>query len=241
MTIQPKEFFIEKVAEELGISEQTRVIDLGSGQSRNFVSLLQRFPKLTYVGVEPKKEDAEMARVLLKKFPNVKIYNQLAYEPLPDEASFDICLSFSVLEHVKQIERFLENSVRITKQLGYIIHRYDLGHALYPSNLKERFQVFLGNKLPFLLSEHKFVRYLDPEFVQKTLERYGAQVAKITYHQMPNHKRFLHTFLADSEEKKILAKHILQWEFDISPYLMEMNKKTRELLFPSVVLWARKK
>lgn len=239
--MQPKEFFIEHVAGELGVGEATRIVDLGSGQSRNFLPLLERFPKLSYVGVEPRKEDADAARMLLSRFPNVRIYNQLAYEPLPDESPFDICVSLSVLEHVKQIDRFLKNSVRLTKSGGYIIHRYDLGHALSPSSLKERLQVFLGNTIPSILPEHKFVRYLDPDVVVKILEESGAPVERITYHQMPNHKRFLQTFVADSEEKKALTERILQWELDVSPHLSDMSKTEREALFPAIAVWAQKR
>ncbi len=238
--MQPKEFFIEHLVRELGMGEATRIVDLGSGQSRNFLPLLERFPKLSYVGVEPRKEDADAARVLLSRFPNARIYNQLAYEPLSDEAPFSVCISLSVLEHVKHLERFLKNSVQLTKSGGHIIHRYDLGHALSPSSLKERLQVFLGNNLPFLLSEKKYVCYLNPEKVGHILEREGAHVTKTTYHQMPNHKRFLQTFVADSEEKKVLAEKIIQWEFDISPHLSSMKKKEREALFPAIALWAQK-
>lgn len=241
MVMQPKEFFIEHIARELGIGEATRIVDLGSGQSRNLLPLLERFPKLSYVGVEPRKEDADAARALLSHFPNTRIYNQLAYEPLPDEAPFDICVSLSVLEHVKHLERFLKNSIQLTKSGGHIIHRYDLGHALSPSSLKERLQVFLGNNLPFLLSEKKYVCYLDPEKVGRILEREGAHVMRTTYHQMPNHKRFLQTFVADTKEKKELVEKILQWEFDVSPYLSGMSKTEREVLFPAIAVWAQKR
>ncbi len=239
--MNPKEFFIAHIAQELGVGQATRIVDLGSGQSRNFLPLLKRFPKLLYVGVEPRKEDADAAQALLSHFPNARIYNQLAYEPLPDEAPFDICVSLSVLEHVKHLEWFLKNSVRLTKNGGHIIHRYDLGHALSPSSLKERLQVFLGNNLPFLLSEKKYVCYLDPEKVGHILEREGAHVTHTTYHQMPNHKRFLQTFVADSEEKKALTERILQWELDVSPHLSGMSKTEREALFPAIALWAQKR
>ncbi|GMU73912.1 MAG: hypothetical protein AMXMBFR44_1110 [Candidatus Campbellbacteria bacterium] len=238
--MQPKEFFIERIARELEVGETTRIVDLGSGQSRSFLPLLERFPKLSYIGIEPRKEDADTARALLSRFPNVRIYNQLAYEPLRNEAQFDLCVSLSVLEHVKQIERFLKNSVQLTKSGGYIIHRYDLGHSLLPSSLKERLQVFLGNNLPFLLSEKKYVCYLDPEKVRQILKQEGAQVTRMTYHQMPNHKRFLKTFIADTEEKKALAERVLQWEFDVSPYLLHMPKSEREILFPAIAVWAQK-
>lgn len=239
--MDPKVFFLEKVAETVGVSNGTRLLDMGSGESKNFIPLLEKFPNLAYVGVEPSKEVADCARETLKRFPNARVYNQLAYESLPNEAPFDVCVSLSVLEHVKQLETFLKNSVAMTKRGGHIIHRYDLGHALSPSSLKEKIQVFLGNHVPTLLPEHKFVRYLSPDTVRHILENNGAYVERITYHQMPNHKAFLRSFTPQNPQEKQFARDILEWEFSVSPSLTHMSQETREALFPAVALWAVKK
>jgi SAM-dependent methyltransferase len=235
-----KQFFIETMAEDAGITEVTRIVDLGSGRSKNVVPLLEKFPNLTYIGVEPRKEDADAARELLKRFPNARVYNQLAYDPLPNEAPFDVCMSLSVLEHVKYLELFLKNSINLTASGGHIVHRYDLGHALHPSSLKERVQVFLGNRFPALLSEYKFVQYLDPDVVTDVMQKNGAPVDRITYHQMPNHKAFLKSFTPHDARGRDLAREICAWEFRISPYLSGIEKGTRESLFPTIALWARK-
>lgn len=239
--MQSKEFFLSKLEESYDFSGGTiSILDLGSGESRSVVPLLKRYPQMRYVGVEPSETAAATARTLLTPFPNARVYTQLAYEPLADEAPFDIVLSLSVLEHVKQLDRFLENSVAMTKSGGHIVHRYDLGHSLYPSSLKERLQVFLGNHFPKLLPEHKFVRYVDPDDVVKTLERSGARVTKITYHQMPDHKRFSKEFVPSSGEARQCAERVMDWEFDISPHLGVMPKARREMLFPTICIWAVK-
>lgn len=240
--LQPKEFFIEKLEHDLQIDENTKILDLGSGWSKNFLPLLKKFPRLNYVGVEANPKDAEKAREILKDYKNVKIYNQLAYSPIPGCVGyFDVCLSFSALEHVKQLDEFLVNSINSVKPGGYIIHRYDLGHALHPVSLKEKVNVFIGNNFPRLLPEHKFLCYLDERKVCSILESHGAVVNNVSYHQMPNHKDFLKNFPTDSVEKKLLAQEILEWEFKVSPFLSELDKAKREKLFPAVTIWAQRK
>lgn len=239
--MQPKEYFLQKIVDHIGPTiDHASLLDLGSGQSRNFIPLLTRHPNMTYVGVEPSARDAEVARELLRPFPNARVYTQLAYEPVTGEQPFDICLSLSVLEHVKQLDRFIENSVRMTKQGGHIIHRWDLGHSLHPSSFKERFQVFLGNHLPLVLPEHKFVRYVDSEEVSRLLATHGARVITTTYHQMPSHKEFLKYFATNTPEKEQLADDLLGWESAVSPHLDTIPKRVRERLFPSICVWAVK-
>lgn len=238
--MQPKEHFLERLAEHVGPAiDHYSLLDLGSGQSKNFNPFFKRHPELTYVGVEPDPNEASIARRLLSGYPRATIHNRLAYDSVPG-APFDICLSLSVLEHVKQLERFLENSVAMTKRGGHIIHRYDLGHALYPSSPKERFQVFLGNTVPALLPEHKFVRYVDPDDVVRMLEHLGARVTRVTYHQMPDHKRFSKEFIPASDEAHRCTRELMDWEFTISPHLSSMPKARRELLFPTICIWAVK-
>lgn len=238
--LQPKEHFIEKLEQLLSINNHTKILDLGCGQSKNILPLLQKMPDLQYVGVEPKPQDAQAAMENIKSFHNAKIYNQLAYTPTKEQ-DFDVCISLSVLEHVKQLEKFLVNSVQSVKTGGHIIHRYDLGHALYPASWKEKLNIFLGNNFPKILPEDKFVRYLDQKEVITILENNGAKVKKITYHQMPNHKAFLKYFQTDTDDALKLAKDILEWEFKVSPLILDMNKQQRELLFPAITIWAEKK
>lgn len=224
----------------VGIAENMKILELGSGQSRAILCLLNKFPKLTYVGVEPNAEDAKVARELLKNFPNAKIFNRLAYEKIEGYENFDVCFSLSVLEHVKRLDEFLAASVASVKRGGYVIHRYDLGHSLYPSSLKEKVQVFIGNNFPQYLPESKFARYVDEKTVCSMLENAGAKTQNITYHQMPSHKAFLKYFNADTREKKTLQKEILFWEDKVSPFLSEMDKKEREYLCPTIAVWAKK-
>lgn len=239
--IEPKKYFMEQVASELGFNNQLKILELGSGQSRAILPLLQQFPEMVYVGVEPSSKDAVVAAELVKPFKNAKIINSFAYEKLPGAELFDVCISLSVLEHVKQLEKFLVNSIESVKSGGNIIHRYDLGHALYPNSLKEKIQIFFGTHFPKILPEHKFVRYLSEDEVRNVLLSQGVQIQKMTYHQMPNHKAFLKQFNPHTPEQIQITKEIFDWEIKVSPFLGEMKVKQRELLFPTITFWGVKK
>ncbi|MFH1170776.1 MAG: methyltransferase domain-containing protein [Candidatus Vogelbacteria bacterium] len=236
-----KKYFLSKLEPFISQLAIPRILDLGSGRSENFVELLKKFPNLHYVGIEPNKSDADIARRVLAEFNNAKIINDLAYKLPIEERDFDICISLSTLEHVKDLKTFLKTSVESVKSGGVIIHRYDLGHALHPSSFKERFQVFVGNNFPWLLPESKFVSYVDCNWVVKELEYLGAKVFQTTYHQMPNHKAFLKLFKQDTEKKISLANTIIEWEFAVSPEIASWPKKNREKLFPCLAVWAHKK
>ena len=222
-------------------NKNIKILDLGCGQSRNFLPLLQRYPALTYVGIEPNERDASIASGLLQQHKNARILNQYAYTRPAGYEEFDICISLSAIEHIKRLDTFLENSVQCTRRGGKIIHLYDLGHALYPKTAKERLHVFLGNTCPALLPEKKFVRYVKEEEVCEALSRCGADITDITYHQMVSHKSFLKIFQADNHEKAALAEEMVEWEFKISKYLKELSARQRERLFPSICIWAARK
>jgi SAM-dependent methyltransferase len=233
-----KEVFVEHL-ESLLPSKGARILELGSGRSTAVVDLLERRPDISYTGIEPYKKDYEYARDTIGSLPNVRLINELAYD-IGGESSFDLCFSLSVLEHVKQLERFLSEGVKAVKSGGHIVHRYDLGHSLHPSSLKERFQVFLGNRMPQVLPEHKFVRHLDPDLVVALLKKQGADTQRISYHQMPQHKT-LFKHLAATPENFALERELSEWEFNISPSLSTVPKSLREKLFPAIAVWAKKR
>ncbi len=237
-----KILFLEKIEHLIAEDNNFKILDLGCGQSKNFLPLFEKYPNLNYLGIEPISRDATLAAEILKKYPNAKIINQLAYDKPKgyESEQFDLCFSLSVLEHVKKLDIFLLNSINMVRSGGQLIHFYDLGHSLHPSSFKEKFQIFLGNSLPWILPELKFAAYVDQNKVKSYLENNGVTVEKITYHQMPSHKEFAKSFTVDTDAKKEILKKIFDWEFEVSKYLSEIEQLRREWLFPSVCIWARK-
>lgn len=214
-----------------------KILEMGSGTSAAIRYILEKSDSdIIYTGIEP-SNTIEVARKNLKDFKNVTLRKEFGYHADANE-QFDIVLSLSVLEHVKNLSSFIETSARYARKGGMVVHLYDLGHSLYPGSLKERFQVFLGNNLPFLLSELKFVRYVSPREVSHLCEKYGLSVTHISYHQMPSHKAFIKQLKKEPAEVLQISKAIFECEALLSKNIENTIKK--ELLFPSVCVWSTK-
>jgi SAM-dependent methyltransferase len=235
-----KTSFIEKIIQHSGLAHP-RILELASGTARHIEPILKAHPEYTYVGVEPYLPSFEKAEAAIGDLPNATLYNQLAYGDVEgiEPESFDIVFSLSALEHIKNLEAFITLSARYAKTGGLVVHRYDLGHALYPGTLKERIQVLIGNTFPALLPENRFVRYVPQEEVETLLVRAGCTVERRTYHNMPNHR----AFEKHAETDKVLkeaAEALVAWEYQYEDLFLHLPTLARERLFPAVAIWARK-
>ncbi|MFM2381852.1 MAG: Methyltransferase domain [Candidatus Parcubacteria bacterium] len=240
-----KEFFFDvAILEAMGgnLQQPLRVLELGCGTAKYVPAMIEKYPNLTYVGVEPIDASFARAQKNLNNVLRTQVVHQLGYDTIEsvDVASFDLVISFSVLEHVKHLDRFLTLGAKYLKQGGYMVHRYDLGHALYPTTLKEMFHVWVGNTFPSVLPERTFVRYVPQTEVAdhfKTLLH--VEPYKYTYHQMPNQKR-LEEALRNIGYEGPLMESVFAWEFEHAEDFARIPTRTREKLFPTVAVWGRK-
>jgi SAM-dependent methyltransferase len=238
-----KEQFIVAVVEEATRKATpgtpVRVLDLGCGDANYVAALVEQFPDIEYVGVEPIKESFERAKKNLANIPRAKIHFQLGYDTVPDEAdaSFDVVFSLSVLEHIKQLKRFIALSARYARSGGIVVHRYDLGHALHTHSLKEWIHVLLGNHFPNILPERQFVRYVPEEEVRKLYKQCGITPTKTTYHQMPSHKA-LEKYFKNADVT--VVKELFEWEMRHQEHFKNITLESRENLFPAIAVWGEK-
>jgi hypothetical protein len=191
--------------------------------------------------VEPYPPSFQKAESAIGNLPNVTLVNQLAYGSVGGVSpeSFDIVFSLSALEHIKNLEAFITLSAGYAKKGGLVVHRYDLGHALYPGSLKERIQVWIGNTFPRLLPENRFVRYVPQEEVEGLIKRAECTVERATYHNMPNHRGFEKHAENDAMLKDAAAA-LSAWEYAHEDLFSRIPLPAREHLFPAVAIWARK-
>jgi cyclopropane fatty-acyl-phospholipid synthase-like methyltransferase len=238
-----KEYFLEQVIGEAakGTDTPIRVLELGCGRAPYIPTIINKYPNLEYVGVEPIDTSFEGAELNLETTPRTKIVAQLGYGDIEglEEGSFDVVVSLSVLEHVKHLDKFMDVSARYLKKGGVMVHRYDLGHALTPMSLKEHVHVWLGNHIPSVLPERKFVRYVPMKEVEDLYRERGVTPYRHTYHQMPNHKS-----LVKELEKKNIADAVMEevyvWEFTHAEKFAQLDLPIREKLFPAVAVWGKK-
>ncbi len=237
---KPSKYFLEQeLIKKLEAYQGTpiRILEIGSGTCEIARNLLEKFPNLTNVGIEPDAASVTTSKQSLAAFTNATILHGLGYGDLKHaslESPFDLVFSLSVLEHVKQLEKFLAYSIRITKQGGEVVHLYDLGHSLYPGSWKESLQTKLcASPLLRFMPEHKVARYLATGDVEKLLQKLGCSIGKITFHNMPDLVRLLKNNLTED-----MLKHIVAFESTNFEKVTSISK--REKLFPSICFWCVK-
>jgi len=228
---------IERLEGERSSGKEFRVLEIGSGTSEVAHALLTRFPFLRYVGIEPDPVSVAKARERLKGIDRATVIHGFGYggEKRPElERPFDMVFSLSVLEHVKDLPTFIDYSVKMARPGADVIHLYDLGHALYPSGLKERIQTKLcGTGLLRIFPEHKVARYLATEDVRKLLEG-SCDIKEVTFHNMPSLVALSKRVVDEGLMREIVA-------FESAHAGKVADMKLREKLFPSVCFWTKKK
>ncbi len=237
-----EQFIIEVVGEAVRRSAAgsvVRVLDLGCGDANYVPALIERFPTIEYVGVEPIEDSFKGAQKNLNGVANAKVHFQLGYDSIPNEkeASFDVVFSLSVLEHIKHLDRFLALGTKYTKSGGLVVHRYDLGHALHTHSIKEWLHVMMGNTIPWILPERQFVRYVPEVEVKALYQAQGVTPIATTYHQMPSHKA-LEKYLKKMNTTAI--EEMFDWEMKHQEEFRKVPLEAREKLFPAVAVWGEK-
>ena len=124
---------------------QLSILDLGCGTSKDFITLLERYPQVRYVGIEPSPKACEVARKNLAD-RQATIHNAYAYNvgALLDHETFDVVVSFSVLEHVYQREAYLASVYSGLRPAGRALINYDAGHFIIPASRRERAKNVIG-------------------------------------------------------------------------------------------------
>jgi 2-polyprenyl-3-methyl-5-hydroxy-6-metoxy-1,4-benzoquinol methylase len=225
-----------KRIEQVEPGKNIRLLEIGSGTSEIAKNLTQKFSCIEYVGIEPSHEAVVQARKNLQGSPRAVIIEGLGYdkESHPElQQPFDIVFSLSVLEHVKQLEKFIDFSVSMARMGGEVAHLYDLGHSLHPSSTKEWLQTRLcATPLLKLFPEHKVARYVATEETKKLLEK-NCDIQKTTFSNMPNLVQLVKNHLQED-----LLQEVNAFEQAHAEKIIDLKK--REKLFPSICFWAKR-
>jgi cyclopropane fatty-acyl-phospholipid synthase-like methyltransferase len=141
--------------------EAFTILDLGCGTGQNFVRLLEAYPQVHYVGIEPSAAACAQARTVLKGM-NATIIEDYAYDAvrvkLPQQ-TFDAVVSFSVFEHVYRRLDYLRLVRACLKPDGHALINYDAGH-FHSDDLKERLKNIVGPLLARLGNESYFQAFV---------------------------------------------------------------------------------
>lgn len=134
--------WIERYAQE---RDSLTILDLGCGKALNFVRLLQKYPHIYYLGIEPSAAACDQARKNTSGL-NATILRGYAYNIYGNliQDQFDLITSFSVFEHVYRRLDYLRTVKACLKPDGYVLINYDAGHFVHPPNLRGRMKNLLG-------------------------------------------------------------------------------------------------
>ena len=212
-----------------------RLLDLGSGTSKDFPDLLRRHPNVAYTGVEPSAASRATAARLLEGVPNVvleRAWGEALAARYRD--AFDVTLSLSVLEHVKYLDDFLATSVAVTAPGGLVIHRYDLGHALTPVNLWERVVVGASRRLPWAVPASIFTTHPDLTRITGALAAHGLRDIAVSYGQIYGLKQAMnHVSRVDAA----LAARVVALDGELAAALADrLDAEAMARLFPAITV-----
>ena len=207
---------------------------MGCGTAKDWPSVLRSRPWVTYIGVEPNSKSRSAASELLHGLP-AKLLAGWG-EAINAGASFDLTISLSVLEHVKYLDPFLRASVTATRPGGTVVHRYDLGHSLYPASNYERLLVVISRRMPWIVPASRFTSHLDPSRVARILGGLGLSRVEISYAQMYSLKQAMNR-LSRIENGRELVERVLALDADVGSALrLVVTDREMTHLFPSVVV-----
>lgn len=105
----------------LTLSGTERVLDVGCGTGEFERLAIERFPRLTLVGVDVTPAMIELARRKLAGSPHVTFQVAQA-ESLPFQgAQFDVVVSANTLHHVRTPKQFVQECVRVLRPDGQAV------------------------------------------------------------------------------------------------------------------------
>ena len=115
---------LEKMVMEVDGGDRLKVLDIGCGTGNLILRLLEDYPAIDVVGMDPSIKMREVCAERFRGFPNVEIKEGDALDmPVPD-GSFDYALSSLALHHIppEQKEKCAMEIARALKVGGFFIH-----------------------------------------------------------------------------------------------------------------------
>jgi SAM-dependent methyltransferase len=225
--------FLEGLLSQFG-ERPIRILDMGCGTAKDWPDILRSRPWVTYVGLEPDSKNRSVANELLHGLPAEVLAGW--GEAMNAHESFDLTVSLSVLEHVKYLDPFLRASVAATRPGGAVVHRYDLGHSLYPATDYERLLVVVSRRMPWIVPASRFTSHLDPSRVARILSELGLSQVEVSYAQMYSLKQAMNR-LSRIENGRELAERVLALDADVGRAVRPMvTDHEMAHLFPSVIV-----
>lgn len=192
-------------AREAAGDSALRILDLGSGTSRNFIELLRRYPHVRYTGIEP---SASVCAVARRQLPaeQATIITGYAYDVFGQyvNAPFDVVVSFSVFEHVYQRQRYIDSIRDCLKPDGQALINYDAGHFIR-AHARDRIKNIVGPLLARVGVERYYQSFVHEADFKQMVANAGLKIVEVRYFN--THMKGIHKRLPT----EAAAEHMRRW------------------------------
>lgn len=103
-------------------------LDIGCASGYMVSEITKKFPKANYFGVDVYDKAIKFAQ---KNYPNIDFKISSA-EKLPfNDNSFDLCITYETIEHVKNPKNMISEMKRVLKVKGHVILGVDSGSLMF--------------------------------------------------------------------------------------------------------------
>lgn len=190
--------FVEKLEKVIGQVKNKKILEIGSGSGWRSVSMA--LAGADVCGVEPVPQGVQASKYRSERYQSLTYkpdFKQGIAEKLPfGDKSFDVVVSFQVIEHVKNIDTAFEEMYRVLKDGGVVY--LETGNSLWPR--EEHYRIFWMPYTPkFLGKIYARLRGKNPEHLDNVHFTYK-------YSMMRRMKRAGFKDVVDEFEKYFLQK-----------------------------------
>lgn len=172
---------LKKLSQKYDLKNK-KILEIGSGFGT--LVFLSRINNLQVDGIEPCREMVNLSHKLLEEYKfkpdSIKCS---AGERLPyADNTFDMVVSFQVLEHVNDPEKILSESLRVLKSGGILHFVFPNYNSFYEGHIKSLWLPFFNKKNTKILlkilgePDDRFngMNFLNPKIVRKMISRKNA-------------------------------------------------------------------
>ena len=181
--IKETDYCFKKITDNIDLNGK-KILDLGSGYG--FMVVEGRIRGYNIYGLEPDESLNELLKYRLKKNNiDIKYAIKGVGEKIPiSDSTFDVIISFSVLEHVKDVKKVLNECYRILKPGGDFYFGCPNYLNFWEDHYKTFFIPFMNKRIARIYfnllgrdgSYIESINYLSPKSVVESLKKSGFKI-----------------------------------------------------------------
>lgn len=168
------------------LSKKMRILEGGVGAGGTFIALLEQ--GYDVLGVEPDRRLFEITKKRLgQRYTNTILYNSAIGDFTIANDSIDLFISFQVLEHVNDLNKFFEDLSRVMKIGGKIFIAVPNYKFIWEPHYATIFPMFLGKKIFRMYLQIKgkntsfleSLQFITPKRIRHLCNQYGFEVSDL--------------------------------------------------------------